>query len=154
MSNSSNELWYADGLRFTCNQCGNCCTGPTGYVWFTPEEGRAMANYLGCSEAEFYEQYTVMLDGRPSLDERWNQAVKGYDCVFLERDDDGKALCGIYKARPTQCKTWPFWRENLKSPRAWQNASRGCEGMQKGNAGEGRFFPVENIRVLRDKTEL
>lgn len=113
-----------------------------------------MANYLGCSEAEFYEQYTVMLDGRPSLDERWNQAVKGYDCVFLERDDDGKALCGIYKARPTQCKTWPFWRENLKSPRAWQNASRGCEGMQKGNAGEGRFFPVENIRVLRDKTEL
>ena len=25
--------WYADGLRFTCTQCGNCCTGQPGFVW-------------------------------------------------------------------------------------------------------------------------
>ena len=35
--------WYAEGLRFGCTQCGNCCTGPPGAVWFTAEEGRAMA---------------------------------------------------------------------------------------------------------------
>ena len=38
---------YADGLRFECTQCGNCCTGPPGRVWFSEEEGEAMAENLG-----------------------------------------------------------------------------------------------------------
>ena len=32
--------WYEDGLRFSCSQCGNCCTGPPGAVWFTDNEGQ------------------------------------------------------------------------------------------------------------------
>ena len=43
--------WYDDGLRFECTQCGNCCTGPPGMVWFTPEEGRRMAEGLGLDES-------------------------------------------------------------------------------------------------------
>jgi len=146
--------WYDDGLRFTCNQCGNCCTGPQGYVWFTSAEAKAMAEYLGVSVEEFMEQYTKRVDGRPSLTENYNRSVRGYDCVFLDRDEQGKALCGIYPVRPAQCRTWPFWRENLASPRAWQRASRDCEGMTRGNAGQGKFFPIEQIRILRDETEL
>eukprot|EP00961_Rhodomonas_salina_P046921 629705-Rhodomonas_salina.2 len=28
----------------------------------------------------------------------------------------GKAICSLYEARPKQCRTWPFWPENLASP--------------------------------------
>ena len=29
-----------------------------------------------------------------------------YECIFYDRKSNG---CGIYDARPTQCKTFPFW---------------------------------------------
>jgi hypothetical protein len=39
------ETWYADGLQFTCSQCGNCCTGGPGYVWMSKEEIVRLAEY-------------------------------------------------------------------------------------------------------------
>ena len=45
-----------------------------------------------------------------SLKEVWNPKVQGHDCVFLDRTYlPGKAICSLYAARPTQCRTWPFW---------------------------------------------
>ena len=77
--------WYAGGLRFSCTQCGNCCTGPPGTVWFTDEEGRRIARTLGVETTEFYKRYARKVDGRWSLRER--PAVgSSYDCgrlVFL-----------------------------------------------------------------------
>ena len=61
--------WYADGLRFGCTQCGNCCTGPPGYVWFNEEEGRAMAAALSLSESEFYKRHARREGSRWSLRE-------------------------------------------------------------------------------------
>ena len=51
------QEWYADGLRFQCTGCGNCCTGPPGTVWFTEEEGRAIAASLGLDEATFLRRF-------------------------------------------------------------------------------------------------
>ena len=48
--------WYADGLRFKCTQCGNCCTGGPGYVWFDDDEAQAMADQLGIEKREFYQR--------------------------------------------------------------------------------------------------
>jgi hypothetical protein len=46
-----------------------------------------------------------------------------------------------------QCRTWPFWDENLTSRRAWDNARRRtpCPGM-----GTGPLIPIEKIRIQRD----
>ncbi len=139
--------WYADGLRFSCTQCGNCCTGPPGTVWFTKAEGKAIAKTLGVDEETFYAQYAHKVDGRWSLKER--DTRHGWDCVFLDRRSDGKALCSIYEARPTQCRTWPFWPENVSSKRAWTAAGRAtpCPGMDN-----GPLIPAERIRILRDAT--
>ncbi len=137
------QEWYADGLSFSCTQCGNCCTGPPGYVWFNDDEARAMAAHLGMSLHAFLAEYTHRIMGKRSLNEQ--QSEQGYDCVFLRRDEAGKALCSIYEVRPAQCRTWPFWKGNLRSPASWQRVQRGCPG-----AGHGKFFPVEQIRVLRD----
>lgn len=127
------ELWYRDGLRFACTQCGNCCSGPPGAVWFTPEEGRAIAAELGLDERTFLDRYTRPLSGRRSLKEFVGE--RGYDCVFLDRaTSPGRALCSIYAARPLQCRTWPFWPEHLRSASAWSDAKRRtpCPGMDAG----------------------
>jgi len=145
------EKWYAEGLHFSCTGCGNCCTGPSGYVGFEEDELGAMADYLGLTVAQFTKKHTRRLGKRLSLDETRTQ--HGYDCVFLERDEaSGKALCSIYPVRPRQCRSWPFWPENLKSFRAYVNATRTCPGTIEGLHGKGTFFPVEKIRVLRDST--
>lgn len=140
--------WFAHGLRFSCTQCGNCCTGPPGAVWFTEAEGKAMAAKLGMSEQDFYRKHARKLDGRWSLNE--SRTEHGYDCTFLDRDTvPGRAVCSLYQARPGQCRTWPFWPENLHSKRAWLAAKKRtpCPGMD-----QGRLIPPEQIRIQRDAT--
>lgn len=141
--------WYRDGLRFSCTLCGNCCTGPPGVVWFTPEEGRALAALLGLDEETFYKRHARKIDGAWSLNE--HETEHGFDCVFLDRKKiPGKAVCGVYEARPTQCRTWPFWPEIIRSRGSWEATKRRtpCPGM-----GEGKLIPVEQIRIQRDASE-
>jgi Fe-S-cluster containining protein len=145
---STDQEWYAEGLRFECTLCGNCCTGPPGTVWFTEAEGRRMATSLGLDPEAFRAQYARLVDGRWSLREQRTSA--GYDCVFLDRRTmPDRAVCSIYEVRPAQCRTWPFWPENLTSKRAWNTVKRRtpCPGM-----GEGPLIPADKIRVLREAT--
>lgn len=142
------QEWFAQGLRFECTQCGNCCTGPPGTVWFNLAEGRALATALGLGFRVFLERHARMVDGRWSLRER--QTSFGYDCIFLDRESaPPTALCSVYEARPAQCRTWPFWPENLTSKRTWAAVKRRtpCPGM-----GNGPVIPPERIRILRDAT--
>jgi len=142
--------WYSAGLRFTCTQCGNCCTGPPGAVWFNNEELKAMAEHKGLSQDEFLLRYARRMGRRYSLEER--KTKHGHDCIFLRRDESGKALCSIYPVRPRQCRTWPFWPENLASPDDYVEAAKTCPGMKRGLEGEGEFYPVEQIRITRDNS--
>ena len=138
--------WYTDGLRFKCTQCGNCCTGPPGYVWFNEAEGRAMAKAMGETEASFLKTHAKQVRGKWTL--REIRTEHGMDCVLLDRESvPGKALCSVYQARPAQCGGWPFWPENLASRQAWEDVKRTtpCPGMN-----EGPLIPVSQIRIIRD----
>lgn len=142
---NENELeWYAPGMTFGCTQCGNCCSGPSGYVWFTDEEAAAMAAYLKLDENDFRRRFARRKFGKWTLDEI-KIKKNHYDCVFLRRDTEGKGMCSIYPVRPLQCRTWPFWPENLESKEAWDGAASRCPGMR---SGEGTFVPVEQIRII------
>ncbi len=127
--------------------CGACCTGSPGYVAFTEEEARGMASRLGLSVDAFYARFARRLRGVGwSLRER--RTEHGYDCVFLDRESQpGKALCAIHDARPAQCRTWPFWPENLRTRAAWERTARACEGV-----GRGAVVTIERIRAARDAT--
>jgi len=145
---SGGEPWYRDGLRFACTQCGNCCTGAPGAVWMDASEGRAMAEELGIPEPEFLERFTRLVGGRRSLTER--ETEHGFDCIFLDRATaPGRALCGVYRSRPSQCRTWPFWEQNLGSRRVWEETKKRvpCPGM---DATEGRLHTLVEIRVMRN----
>ncbi len=134
------------GLRFSCTMCGNCCTGPAGYVLVSEAEIDALALRFGLDRVDFLARYTHMTSKGLSLTE--SRTKFGLDCIFLDRETiPGKAICGVYEDRPTQCKTWPFWPENLGTKEAWRRAARTCPGMNQGD-------PVapQQIRILRDRT--
>jgi len=124
--------WFDGGLRFECTQCGDCCTGSPGYVWVNAEEIRQLAEHLGLPIEEFEQKYVRKVGVRKSLVEYSN-----CDCVFF----DGEARkCTVYEARPRQCRTWPFWDSNVRTPEAWQRTCEVCPG-----SGQGQLVPVEQI---------
>lgn len=136
------------GLRFSCTMCGNCCTGPEGYVLVNDAEVAALATRLGMSDAEFRKQYTHISIAGLSLTEKLTPF--GRDCIFLDRDKiPGKAVCGVYEDRPRQCRTWPFWKSNLHSRRHWERAKQICPGMDRGT-----FVPVEEVRIRRKEIDI
>lgn len=121
----SDHLWYRDGLRFTCTQCGRCCGGAPGHVWISEVEIDRLAERMGLDGEAFRRRYTRRVRGRGvSLVEH-----KNYDCVFF----DSARGCTVYEDRPLQCRTWPFWRPNLASEEDWQEASEECPGMDHGH---------------------
>jgi Fe-S-cluster containining protein len=116
--------WYAEGLHFTCTKCGNCCTGESGTVRVSEGEIDALAEELEIPVVEFRRRYTRRLRGAEvSLVERSNG-----DCVFWSSEPG----CTVYRKRPRQCRTWPFWRAVVHSRERWDEEARGCPGMNGG----------------------
>ena len=139
--------WFEPGLKFSCTQCGNCCSGPHGYVWFTDAEAEEMAKFLKIDLHVFLRRHAHTVNGKWTLNER--VGPRGYDCVFLQRDDRGLALCSIYSARPKQCRTWPFWPEVVDTQQSWKRAGNTCPGL-----GNGTFYPADKVRIIRDSNPI
>lgn len=137
------QPWYHNGLRFTCTQCGNCCTGAPGHVWVNAEEVQAIAAYLGLSVDVFEEKYVKRIGTRRTL---IDLPEANWDCVFLHPETRG---CTIYPVRPRQCRTWPFWDSNIKSEEAWQATCESCPG-----AGKGKLYSLEAIREQADVVKM
>ncbi len=104
-----------------------------------------MAAHLEMEVFAFLEKYATKKYGRWTLEETKRKGK--YDCVFLVRDEAGKAGCSIYSVRPAQCRTWPFWESNLGSAKDWKASAKGCPGMKLPGEEGGVFVPVEEIRV-------
>ncbi|NIA06192.1 MAG: YkgJ family cysteine cluster protein [Actinobacteria bacterium] len=132
--------WYADGLHFSCQECGTCCSGEPGYVWVSKEELRGIAEFLKISEPELRAKHTRRVGWRISLTEMANG-----DCTFLVDKTSGRG-CAIYQVRPAQCRNWPFWGLNLASQSAWNRAGQRCCGINK-----GEFHGFEEIEKQRNK---
>lgn len=133
MAGKKDDVWYSDGLRFECSQCGDCCTGAEGYVWVNQAEIDAMSARLQISSDVFEKQFVRRIGVRRSLTER-----SGGDCVLLDAETRG---CTVYEDRPRQCRTWPFWNSNLKSAASWDEAAESCPGCNKGD-----LVPLEKIQ--------
>ena len=132
--------WYTAGLHFECSQCGGCCSGPgEGYIWVAKPEIEFIAEHLKMTVEQLRQKYTRRVGLRTTIIE---EAVTR-DCIFL-RDRDGQRGCVIYLVRPGQCRSWPFWPENLKSPGTWNQAARKCPGINR-----GRLYSLEEIEKIR-----
>lgn len=135
--------WWKDGVRFECQGSGRCCLsrGTHGYVYLTLEDRRRFASHLGLSTAAFTRKYCATKDGWHFLkaeDPAISNPEKEYACRFLK-----DKRCTVYEARPAQCRTWPFWPENMGA-KAWdREVVKFCPGV-----GKGRVVPASEIEAL------
>ncbi len=127
------EPWFATGLRFTCTQCGQCCTGSAGSVWVSQADIKRLAAFLDIPPGRFVRRYTRMVNGERILIDN----APSTDCVFL-RD----RTCTVYEGRPTQCRTYPWWLQNIQDEQSWREAADVCEGI---NHATAFFVPLAEI---------
>ena len=123
------SYFFDEGIRFECGRCGNCCTGDPGIVRVNEHEIADIAAYLGTPVSTVVETFLYPWGNGLSIKE----ASDGR-CLFFE---DG---CRIYPARPTQCRTFPFWFANLRSEARWNKIRNQCPGI-----GAGRLFTKADI---------
>ena len=116
---------FSTGIRFQCQGSSNCCVsrGSYGFVYLSKKDILRLAKYTDLPIKDFINLYCDKTDGFVHFKER----RKNGECQFLE-----KKRCSIYAARPTQCRTWPFWDENMKT-KIWNKEMQSfCPGIGKG----------------------
>ncbi len=110
-----------------CIRRGLCCKSNPG--WFAPGEVEAAAALKGMEPDAFVRKYPVIdaievdgeavhvfapvklgIDGKPAIPtasrtDGLYRALRG-QCVFFGLAADGLAGCGIYEARPTECRLY------------------------------------------------
>jgi Fe-S-cluster containining protein len=131
------KKFYQHGIRFKCTGCGACCGNRNeyGFVYVILPERRRLARHLRIPTRTFTRQFCNKTDGFYYIRDRHNR------CIFQE-----DARCSVYRARPEQCRTWPFWRENM-NPKVWQTeVLRDCPG-----AGKGKLHSPEHIEKLLNR---
>ncbi len=126
--------FFDGGLRFGCTQCGHCCAGAPGTVFMNAAESERIARHLGLTREAFLGQYAYPVDGGHSL----REVGDNYACIFFRNE-----RCTIYDVRPTQCRTFPFWSENIRSETAWKKTCRSCPGI-----GQGRLYARDEILAI------
>jgi Fe-S-cluster containining protein len=133
--------WWSAGIRFECTGSGRCCVsrGEYGFVYLTREDRRRLANHLGLAPAEFRRRFCGKTEGL------WHLAdlPAASACRFL----DG-TRCTVYEARPTQCRTWPFWPENMDAKKWDADVAAFCPGV-----GRGRLWTEAEIRAVVEQQQ-
>ena len=122
------------GIRIECQGSGNCCVsrGSYGYVYLSKKDIETLSNGLKITKKNFIKDYCQETDGFIHLKEI--KKNKG-NCIFLINKK-----CSVYKSRPIQCRTWPFWPENMNT-KDWNNdIAKNCPGV-----GKGKIIKKEEI---------
>ena len=121
-------------VKFECQpDCVNCCTISDGFVFLTESEAVRIADFLELSEDEFLTHFTRAFDDQLVLVDNSDDR-----CIFLEGNK-----CSIYEVRPMQCRTYPFWSQNLKTQNRWHIVSQECPGI-----GKGSIYSVADIEQI------
>ena len=134
------SYFFDQGLRFECQRCGNCCTGEPGFIFVDKHEAVKIAQYVSQDLSSFIDEYLYLF--------RTGYSIKEHDdgrCLFYREG------CAIYPVRPMQCRTFPFWFENLRSQKKWRRVTRECPGIDKGPLYSKEQI-IENIHISIDST--
>ena len=92
-------------IRFTCQPgCTRCCDQP-GFVYLSEADILRAAKYLKLTPAAFEDRYIYR-----TAHQRRFRKPETKQCPFLESYG-----CSIHPAKPTQCKTFPFWPELVEN---------------------------------------
>lgn len=135
-------------FNFECQGTGKCCVsrGDVGFVFLTALDRLRLATFTGKPVAEFAEEawfdYTRFSKGKTK---QWFLIGGEKQCRFLE---GGK--CSVYEARPTQCRTWPYWPEHMNE-KSWKAVAKFCPGVGKGTDHSDSNLSAQRAADLEHK---
>jgi len=130
------SYFFDQGIHFECQQCGACCNGDPGIVYVDLDEVKHIAEYLSEGIHFFTDKYLLPLRAGYTIKEHSDGR-----CFFYNNG------CTIYPVRPLQCRTYPFWFENLRSSKKWKHVLRECPGI-----GCGPLYSREKILKIVQST--
>lgn len=93
-----------------------------GYVYITEADLKLAARFLGMAEDKFEARYVYRTAHMMRL-----RKPRDGQCHFLSETG-----CGIHPAKPTQCRTFPFWPELVEDRQAWDKTAEYCPGIGAG----------------------
>ncbi len=125
-------------IKFTCVRCDLCCgTGPN--VVLTVFDVIRMAEYLGKHWRSFIHDYTKIIVAELFAYIALRDKGNG-ECIFMERDHEGRTYCLIYKARPMRCRLYPLYIVTPKS--RYLHLDTECPGV---GLGEEKRIPLKLV---------
>jgi len=128
------RYFFEGGLKFECRRCGACCNGAPGVIYVSAGEIDPIAGFMDLDKDVFVERCLYPFQDSYSI--REDETGR---CIFYENG------CAIYPVRPMQCRTFPFWVQNLRSIRDWRRVASGCPGI-----GRGHLYTTEEILEILD----
>jgi Fe-S-cluster containining protein len=137
LSSPSRKNFWSEGIRFECQGSGKCCVSRDdyGYVYLSLADQKRFAKYFKLSLKDFRKKYCERTEGF------WHLTNPTSACQFLQ-----DKRCTVYEARPTQCRTWPFWPENMKA-KVWnEEVASFCPGV-----GKGRLYSAKEIKGIMEE---
>lgn len=132
-----------EGLRFECRQSGKCCAayGSEGYVILTESDLVRMEKHLDLPREAFAtvgEFEDTRGNQEKVITKNWYLTGSKKQCKYLRGHQ-----CGVYEARPTQCRTFPFWAENFGAKTWKKQITNLCKGI-----GKGRLYTKAEIEEI------
>lgn len=123
-------------IRFECQGSSNCCISREsyGYVYLSKKDILRLSKFKNLKSNIFLNLFCEQTNGFTHLKEK----NKNGKCLFLN-----KKKCSVYSARPTQCRTWPFWSENMNAKTWDQDISKFCPGV-----GKGKIISPKKIKEM------
>lgn len=116
------DFAFDPGACATCP--AHCCRGTSGHVYLSESQIKAISEHLSLERDVFIKNFTRMVGRRYALQEI--ELEKGdFACIFLE---PVAGQCTVYEARPTQCRTFPFWEHFRIDP---EEVDDECPGILK-----------------------
>lgn len=107
-------------------------------MFLTDADVRSLASKLGLERSAFLARHCTEQGDRTTL------RSEGARCEFQAADGS----CSVYEARPQQCRSWPFWRENLERETWERDVLPLCAG-----AGKGRLHSAREIEEIARRDE-
>jgi Fe-S-cluster containining protein len=91
-------------------------------VYLTEHDIARAAKFVGLSARAFERKYVYR-----TKNERRFRKPRNKQCPFLQGQG-----CGIHPAKPTQCRTFPYWPELVEHRSEWNELKKFCPGIGKG----------------------
>ena len=128
----NNTPFYASGLNFSCKRCSACCRYDAGFVFLSENDLDKLTAEIKMDREGFLKTYCRWVTNMQGTESLSLKEKANNDCILWD------SICTVYKARPLQCRTFPFWKAVVDSQQSWEIAASGCPGINSGEHHSGR----------------